>query len=329
MPGARLALRIDGLSAFFLIPVSLVTALTAVYAPGYARAHAHGGRFPWPWYNALAAAMLLVPAAADGLLFLIAWESMSLASFFLVMSHCEDEATQRAGWIYLVAAHIGAAFLIALFALAGASWAGGAAAAAAPAGLLFVLAVVGFGAKAGFMPAHVWLPEAHPAAPSPVSAVMSGVMIKTGIYGILRSLTVLGAPEPWWGWTLLAIGVVSGILGVLYTLAQHDLKRLLAYHSVENMGIIALGLGLGVLGRSYARPALAALGFAGALLHVLNHALFKSPLFLAAGAVDARTGTRDIDRLGGLLKRMPVTGASFLVGAAAISALPPLNGFAS
>ncbi len=319
MPAAELALRLDGLAAFFIVPVSLVPALAAIYAPAYS----HGGRFSWPWYNALAAAMLLVLVADDGLLFLIAWETMSLASFFLVMSHGEDEATQRAGWIYLVATHIGTAFLIALFTLLGGP--GG----VAPAGLLFALALVGFGTKAGFVPAHVWLPEAHPAAPSPVSAVMSGVMIKTGIYGILRTLTLLGAPQPWWGWTLVGIGALSGILGVLYALAQHDLKRLLAYHSVENMGIICLGIGLGLLGLSYGQPTLAALGFAGGLLHVLNHALFKSLLFLGAGAVDLRTGTREIDRLGGLLKRLPVTGAAFLVGAAAISGLPPLNGFAS
>ena len=176
---------------------------------------------------------------------------------------------------------------------------------------------------------HVWLPEAHPAAPSHVSAVMSGVMIKTGIYGLLRTLTLLGEPPAWWGWTLLAVGAVSGILGVLYALSQHDLKRLLAYHSVENIGIIALGLGVGLLGTSWKNPAMAALGFTGGLLHVVNHAVFKSLLFLGAGSVLHAAGTGEIDRLGGLLKRMPVTGATFLIGAAAISGLPPLNGFVS
>ena len=193
--------------------------------------------------------------------------------------------------------------------------------------MLFLLALIGFGTKAGFVPLHVWLPDAHPAAPSPVSAVMSGVMIKTGIYGLLRVLTFLGSPEPWWGWTLLAVGAVSGLLGVLHALAQHDLKRLLAYSSVENIGIIAIGLGLGLLGLAYRLPLMAALGFAGGLLHVLNHALFKSLLFLGAGAVDCAAGTRELERLGGLLKRMPYTGAAFLVGAAAICGLPPLNGF--
>jgi formate hydrogenlyase subunit 3/multisubunit Na+/H+ antiporter MnhD subunit len=196
------------------------------------------------------------------------------------------------------------------------------------ASVLFLLAVVGFGTKAGFMPLHVWLPEAHPAAPSHVSALMSGVMIKTGIYGLLRAFTFLGTPPLWWGWLLIAIGLTSGVLGMLFALAQHDLKRMLAYSSVENIGIIALGLGVGLLGLSTASPLLMVLGFGGALLHVLNHAMFKGLLFLGAGAVVQRTGTHEIDELGGLLKRMPWTAAAFLVGAVAISGLPPLNGFA-
>jgi formate hydrogenlyase subunit 3/multisubunit Na+/H+ antiporter MnhD subunit len=192
-----------------------------------------------------------------------------------------------------------------------------------------MLAVVGFGTKAGFMPVHVWLPEAHPAAPSHVSAVMSGVMIKTGIYGLIRVLTFLGEPPAWWGWTLVGIGVSSGLLGVLFALAQHDLKRLLAYSSVENVGIITLGLGVGLLGVHYRLPAMAVLGYLGALLHVLNHALFKSLLFLGAGAIQHATGTRNLNQLGGLLKRMPVTGAAFFLGVCAICGLPPLNGFVS
>ena len=259
---------------------------------------------------------------------------MSLASFFLVMFDDEKESVRRAGWIYLVAMHLGTAFLLAMFLLLGqerrlAGFRAALGRARRRSGVLFLLAVVGFGTKAGFIPLHVWLPEAHPAAPSHVSAVMSGVMIKTGIYGLLRMLTLLGPPPAWWGWTLLGIGVVSGVLGVLFALAQHDLKRLLAYHSVENIGIIALGLGVGLLGISYGNPTMAALGFAGGLLHVVNHAVFKSLLFLGAGSVLHATGTGEIDRLGGLLKRMPVTGATFLVGAAAISGLPPLNGFVS
>jgi formate hydrogenlyase subunit 3/multisubunit Na+/H+ antiporter MnhD subunit len=263
----------------------------------------------------------------------MSWEVMSLASFFLVMLDDELESVRRAGWIYLVAMHLGTAFLVALFLLLGRN-AGSLdfdrlAAAPDMRGLLFVLALVGFGTKAGFIPLHVWLPEAHPAAPSHVSAVMSGVMIKTGIYGLLRTLTLLGPPPAWCGWTLLGIGLASGVLGVLYALAQHDLKRLLAYHSVENIGIIALGLGVGFLGISSGNPLMAGLGLAGGLLHVVNHAVFKSLLFLGAGSVLHATGTGEIDRLGGLLKRMPVTGATFIIGAAAICGLPPLNGFVS
>jgi len=195
--------------------------------------------------------------------------------------------------------------------------------------LLFILALIGFGTKAGFVPLHVWLPEAHPAAPSHVSAVMSGVMIKTGIYGLLRALTFLGPPENWWGLLLIGVGLTSGILGVLFALAQHDLKRLLAYHSVENIGIIALGIGIGLIGLASNLSAMAVLGFAGALWHILNHALFKGLLFLGAGSVAHATATRDMERLGGLIKRMPWTALSFLVGAVAIAGLPPLNGFVS
>jgi hydrogenase-4 component B len=193
--------------------------------------------------------------------------------------------------------------------------------------LLFVLALVGFGTKAGLMPFHVWLPEAHPVAPSHVSAVLSAVMIKTGVYGLLRFLAFLGPPSEWWAWVLIILGLVSGILGALCALAQRDLKRLLAYSSVDNMGIIALGLGTGLLGVQTRNPALSVLGFGGALLHVVNHALFKGLLFLGAGAVQTATGTRDMEQLGGLLKKMPRTALGFLVGALAISGLPPLNGF--
>jgi len=193
----------------------------------------------------------------------------------------------------------------------------------------FVLALIGFGSKAGIVPAHVWLPEAHPVAPSHASAVMSGAMIKVGIYGLVRMLTLLGPPQVWWGWTLLVAGAASGVLGVLYALAQHDLKRLLAYHSIENIGIILIGIGIGVLGLAYDVPALAVLGFAAGLLHVVNHAIFKALLFLGAGAVQHATHTVELDELGGLLKRMPWTGTCFLIGSAAIVGLPPLNGFIS
>jgi formate hydrogenlyase subunit 3/multisubunit Na+/H+ antiporter MnhD subunit len=328
-------MEIDPLSAVFAAAIALVTMLAAIYGSGYLQRHA--GRknlgVSWFFFNLLTASMLLVVAARNGVLFLINWELMSLSSFFLMILEDEKESVRRAGWIYLVAMHLGTAFLLALFLLLGKN-AGSLdferlSTAAAPGGVFFLLAVIGFGTKAGFIPMHVWLPEAHPAAPSHVSAVMSGVMIKTGIYGLLRMLTLLGTPPPWWGWTFVIVGVVSGVLGVLYALSQHDLKRLLAYHSVENIGIIAMGLGVGVLGISYNNPTMATLGFSGALLHVVNHALFKSLLFLGAGSVLHAAGTGELDRLGGLLKRMPVTGTTFLIGAAAISGLPPLNGFVS
>lgn len=333
MPSGAFRIGLDPLSSFFLVPMFLLAALAAIYAVGYFRPWRgrNPGRF-WLFYNALAASMAIVLTARNGFLFLVAWEAMSLASFFLVVFDDENASTQKAGWVYLVATHIGTAFLIALFLLLGR--AGGSqefatyAVPAGAAGGLFLLALIGFGTKAGLMPLHVWLPEAHPAAPSPVSAVMSGVMIKTGIYGIVRVLALLGAVPAWCAWLVLGLGAVSGLLGILFALAQRDLKRMLAYSSVENIGIIALALGLGLLGVQHGSPAVATLGFTGAFLHILNHALFKGLLFLGAGAVVHATGQRDLEQLGGLLKRMPWTGAAFLAGAVAICGLPPFNGFA-
>src|SRR5216684_667046 len=334
VPYGSFFLELDPLSGFFLIPVFVLCALAAIYGAEYLEAYRGRKALapPWFFFDLLVASMVVVILARNGVLFLMAWEMMALSSFFLVTFEDEKESTQQAGWIYLVASHIGTAFLLVLFILLGR--ANGSLdfdrfSASSGAGLLFVLAVVGFGTKAGFIPLHVWLPEAHPAAPSHVSAVMSAVMIKTGIYGLVRVMLLLGAPQAWWGWVLCGIGLSSGVIGVLLALAQHDLKRLLAYCSVENVGIVALGLGVGTIGLSAGLPAVAAIGFAGALLHVLNHALFKGLLFLAAGNVLHSTHTREIDHLGGLLRRMPRTGAIFLIGAVAISGLPPLNGFIS
>lgn len=338
MPLGSLSIGLDGLSAFFIIPILLLGAIAALY--GAAGLRDGGPRrtvaTSWLMYNVLIAGMLLVVVARNGMLLLLAWELMSVASFFLVMFEDGRPEVRRAGRTYLIATHIGTAGLLVMFLLLGRGCdtldfnafrigEGG----PRLSGIIFLLAIVGFGTKAGFVPLHGWLPEAHPAAPSHVSAVMSGVMIKTGIYGLLRVLTFLGPPPPWFGWVLVGIGAVSGVYGVLFALAQHDLKRLLAYHSVENIGIIALGIGVGLLGRSHHLPVVAVLGFGGALLHVFNHALFKGLLFLAAGAVAHAAHTREIDSLGGLLRHMPVTGASFLVGAVAICGLPPLNGFVS
>ena len=339
VPYGAFFVEVDALSAFFLVPIFIVSGLAAVYGAEYLGSYRETRSLgpAWFFFNLLVASMVLVVIARNAVLFLVAWEVMALASFFLVTFADEKESVRDAGWVYLVATHLGTAFLLVLFIVLGST--GGSLdfdqfrVAPSQTGLLFVLALVGFGAKAGFTPLHVWLPEAHPAAPSHVSAVMSGVMIKTGIYGLVRMLTFLAtpaAPPPaWWGWMLCAVGLTSGIFGVVFALAQHDLKRLLAYHSVENIGIIALGLGVGVLGLSTGMPTLAALGFAGGLLHVLNHALFKGLLFLGAGAVGHAAGTREIDHLGGLLQRMPWTGLTFLIGAVAISGLPPLNGFVS
>ena len=333
MPLGSFNMLLDPLAALFVVPIAFVGALAAVYGSEYLQAH-RGNRnlgVSWFLFNILLASMLLVVLARNGMFFLVAWEIMSLSSFFLVMYDGQEESVRRAGWTYLVATHIGTAFLLAMFVLLCRSSdtldLNPCHVRQGLAGTIFVLAMIGFGTKAGFVPLHVWLPEAHPAAPSHVSAVMSGLMLKTGIYGLLRVLTLLGAPAWWWGWTLLGVGVVTGIIGVLLALAQHDLKRMLAYSSVENMGILTIGLGLGVLGIHYHQPVLAALGLTGALVHMVNHAVFKSLLFLGAGAILHATGTRQIDRMGGLLKRMPSTGSAFLIGAAAICGLPPLNGF--
>lgn len=339
-PYMELHFQLDPLSAFFLIPICLLTGLAAIYGEGYL--HKWEGTLQLKmanlFYNVLFAMMMLVVIAGDGLLFLIAWEVMSLTAFFLVTFEDEKESVRKAGWTYLMATHVGTAFIIVLFILLSCqsgnlSFSSFVASAnhipASLTGLLFVLAIIGFGTKAGFMPLHIWLPEAHPAAPSHVSAVMSAVMVKTGIYGLVRTLTFLGPPAGWWFWLLIGIGIVSATIGILFAVNQHDIKRMLAYSTIENVGIITIGLGLGLFGQYNHLPLLTFLGFGGAFFHILNHAIFKGLLFLAAGSVYHATGTREIDTLGGLLKRMPWTGRTFLVGAVAISGLPPLNGFIS
>jgi formate hydrogenlyase subunit 3/multisubunit Na+/H+ antiporter MnhD subunit len=336
VPYGSLAIELDPLSAFFVIPICFLCALAAIYGGPYLLEH-RGHKLlgiPWFFYNLLAASMILVVIARNGLLLLMAWECMALASYFLVVFEDEKEDTRAAGKTYMIAGHLGTAFLLVFFLILGREFGSLDFARfdrplpAATANLLFVLALIGFGTKAGFMPFHVWLPEAHPAAPSHVSAVMSGVMVKTGIYGLARTFTFLPAPEAWWGQTLIAIGIVSGVWGILFALAQHDLKRLLAYSTVENIGIIALGLGVGLVGKSSENSLLAVLGFGGALLHVLNHSLFKGLLFLGAGVVVHSTGTRRLDQLGGLFKRMPWVGLACLIGTISIAGLPPFNGFA-
>jgi hydrogenase-4 component B len=335
--GGPVRLELDPLSAVFLLPVLVLSACAAVYGRRYLQAHknAYDRGTVWCSFNLLVASMILLVTAGNAVLFLIAWEGMSLASFFLVIAEKEKDEARKAGWIYLCVTHLGTAFLVVFFFILGNSR--GSLDFAdftlnsdpVLAGVCFLLAVIGFGSKAGIIPLHIWLPEAHPAAPSHVSALMSGVMLKMGIYGLVRSLAILGAPPAWWGITLIIVGAVSGLFGVLFALAQHDMKRLLAYHSVENIGIILIGIGLGLYGVATGSVFIAAAGFAGGLLHMVNHAFFKGLLFLGAGSVISATGIRDIDRLGGLIKKLPVTAVAFLIGSIAISGIPPLNGFIS
>jgi formate hydrogenlyase subunit 3/multisubunit Na+/H+ antiporter MnhD subunit len=328
VPGGSFFVAIDPLSSFFLVPIFALSLLAAVYGSRYTLDTTRSVGRAWFWFNLLVAGMAMVVVARNAVLFLVAWEIMAMASFFLVTFEHDRPEVQSAGWTYIVATHLGTAFLMALFLLLGReSLDFDRFVVEFHPALIFVLAVVGFGTKAGLMPFHVWLPEAHPAAPTHVSALMSGVMIKTGIYGLLRVLSFLGPPPAWWGWTLVGVGLVSGVLGVLFALAQHDLKRLLAYSSVENVGIVSVGLGAGVLGVHYGSAALAVLGFGGGLLHLVNHTMFKGLLFLAAGSVAHAAHTLRLDHLGGLLRRTPWTGTAFLIGSAAIAGLPPLNGF--
>ena len=338
LPGARLFFRLDGLAVLFLLPAFLICGLGALYGLGYWPHHRHGdsaGRLRL-LYGILASSIVVLPASRNAILFLVAWEVMALASFLLILTEQEKEEVRRAAFVYLASTHVATLALYAFFILL-AQESGSfdfpeiaTLEAQSPVGTaLFLVALFGFGLKAGIMPLHIWLPEAHAAAPSHVSAIMSGVVIKMGIYGLVRMTSFFVHIPPWWGWSLLILGVASGVMGVAFAIAQHDIKRLLAYHSVENIGIILIGLGVALLGQSFGKPALVALGLAGALLHVVNHGLFKSLLFLSAGALINATGTRHIDSYGGLLKKMPLTGLCFLGGAVAICGLPPLNGFVS
>lgn len=332
--------RVDALGAWFLLVVSAGALPASLYGLSYT---VHYGTRTLALFGALLnifmLAMALVPSAGNVLTFLLAWELMSLASYLLVLTDSRHGETRLAGVWYLGMAEFGVLALIPMFLLLSPSTGqlgfndlrqGAALLGPSTRHVVFVLALVGFGSKAGLVPLHVWLPRAHPAAPSHVSALMSGVMIKLGIYGIVRVVfDLMGGGPPWWGGVLLVAGSVSALLGVLYALMEHDLKRLLAYHSIENIGIILIGLGAGSLLHSHGLHALAAIGFAGALFHCLNHACFKGLLFLGAGNILHSTGTRNMEEMGGLITRMPITAIQFLVAALAISALPPLNGFAS
>jgi formate hydrogenlyase subunit 3/multisubunit Na+/H+ antiporter MnhD subunit len=328
--------RLDALSTLFLVVVNLGGAAAALYGIGYGRHETAPARV-LPFFAAFLAGMNLVVLAADAFSFLISWEFMSLASWALVLSHHREAENTRAAYIYLVTASFGTMCLLLVFGLL-AGPAGGYGFEAIRAGalspglgaLVLALALLGAGSKAGLVPFHVWLPLAHPAAPSHVSALMSGVMTKVAIYGFIRIVfDLLGPAEWWWAMLLLFFGGISAVLGILSALMQQDLKRLLAYSTIENIGIIFIGLGLALGFGANGMQAAAALALTAALFHVFNHSLFKSLLFLGAGAVLSATGLRDLERMGGLIHRMPVTAFAFLAGAVAISALPPLNGFVS
>lgn len=331
-----LSFQIDGLSAFFLVAIFGICLPAALYSFHYLNSPEKSLRVAvnYFFFSLLIASMVLVVSAANLITFMLSWEFMSISSFFLVLYDYQSPENRKAGYLYLVFSHVGAMFIFAAFGIMY-GYSGGfgfdvAAELPDTAKLVvLILAFIGFGSKAGVFPFHVWLPHAHPAAPSHISAVMSGVMIKTGIYGILRLYASLDLHTPVFGEIVLAAGIVSGILGVVYALGQHDIKRLLAYHSVENIGIILIGIGIGMIGVAFEQSQMAVLGFSGGLLHVLNHSIFKSLLFMGAGVVVQKTGTRSIDALGGLLKKMKITGITFLIGALAISGLPPFNGFVS
>ena len=335
LPFTEFKIGADYITLFFMIPLMLLTASCSLYGAQYFKGKG-ADSLHWFSYALLVSGMVMVLISRNVVLFLISWEIMSFSSFLLVITDYEKEQVRKAGWIYFITAHVGTAFLFTAFLLLSStsgsfdfdifnkiSFSVG------KSNLIFITALIGFGLKAGFIPFHIWLPLAHPAAPSHVSALMSGIMIKMGIYGIIRVLLFLNLFQLWWGILLITLGAVTGILGVLFAIGQKDIKKLLAYSSVENIGIILLGLGMGITGKYYNNEIVSVFGFAGAFLHIFNHAVFKAFLFLGAGSVMRQTGTGEIDRLGGLVKKIPWTAYLFLAGSAAISGLPFFNGFIS
>jgi hydrogenase-4 component B len=330
---------IDNLSAFFILIISVLALIVSIYSLGYMKQFFYirnVGYFGF-LYNIFIVSMLLVVTSGQLFFFLIVWEVMSLVSYFLVVYENEKAEVQKAGRLYIIMTHMGTAFIVAAFVLifkyTGSSELGNIDISKVPdivKNIIFIFLVIGFGTKAGIIPLHIWLPSAHPAAPSNVSALMSGVMIKTAIYGIIRYIViVMDAQHKWWGITILILGAVSTVLGVAYALMEHDIKKLLAYHSIENIGIILLGIGLAIISKFEGYYAIAALSMTAALLHTFNHSIFKGLLFLGAGSMHYSTKTKNIEKLGGLIKKMPYTALFFLIGALSISAMPPFNGFVS
>lgn len=327
----------DALSGFFILVISILSITVSLYSIGYT-GNLNNKSIMGFLFNLFILSMYGVVLSQNIITFLILWETMSIVSYFLVTVE-RDERSAKAGLIYVVMTHIGTAFIIVLFLML-----------YKQTGsldfseikrlsvqipdnirhLIFIFSIIGFGTKAGIIPLHTWLPRAHPAAPSNISSLMSGVMIKTGIYGFIRiGMDMLGSGPEWWGITVLVIGAVSSVLGVMYALMEHDLKRLLAYHSVENIGIILLGIGASILFKTHGLYGLSSIALIAGLYHVLNHALFKGLLFLGAGSVLHATHTKDMEKMGGLIKLMPYTGLFFLIGSISICALPPFNGFVS
>ena len=338
LPDLPVHVRLDALASFFLFLLGAASAGISTFGAGYfRRGHGTPPGLMCVQYHLFLASMGFVVLADDAYAFMVAWETMALSSYFLVTTQHGIPEIRRAGFLYLLIAHVGAiSILLAFGVMQGGSWQftfgamRGAHLAPQSAALAFLLALLGFGAKAGLVPMHVWLPEAHPAAPSPVSALMSGVMLKTAVYGMLRvSFDLLGRPEWWWGLAPLAIGLFSAFYGVVFAAVQTDMKRLLAYSSIENMGIIFTGLGLAIVFYGVGMGALSALALIALLYHSLNHAFIKSLLFLGTGAVLHSTGERNLGRLGGLIHRMPWVAWLTLIGALAMAGLPPLNGFVS
>jgi hydrogenase-4 component B len=339
--GTNLQFSIDPLAAFFIVIISVISLSVSIFSYSYTTTYIgkHNVGILGLFYNLFIFSMLTLVSCNNSFMFLFFWELMSLVSFFLVVFEHEDYHVRRAGFIYIVMTHIGTVFIIIAFLLLYRESGSFDFSQYAAIGhslspnlktIIFLLVTIGFGTKAGIIPLHIWLPKAHPAAPSNISALMSGVMIKTAIYGFIRIvIDVLGGGPVWWGVLVLLIGGISALLGVMYALMEHDIKRLLAYHSVENIGIILLGIGAALVFMSYGYPNIAIVGLTAALFHVFNHAIFKGLLFLGAGSVYYSTRTRDIEKMGGLLRKMPWTGFFFLIGSISISAIPPFNGFAS
>ncbi|MEA1962087.1 MAG: proton-conducting transporter membrane subunit [Bacillota bacterium] len=338
VPYFTLNVSMDHLSAFFVLALSVLVLCVSIFSLSY-MAHYYGkqkvGFFNF-LYAAFILSMFLVITAGNAAFFYIVWEIMSLLSFFLFVFESEHAEAEKAGTLYIVMMHVGSAFLLIAFMMmfhytGSFDLSGNAALIPGLAkDLMFIFFFIGFGTKAGLIPFHIWLPYAHPAAPSNVSALMSGIMIKTAIYGMIRFMfCYLGIQNSWWGILLLSVGVISCVLGVAYAMMEHNIKRLLAFHSIENIGIIVMGIGIGFIASAQDKPFLCSLAMSAALLHTFNHALFKGGLFLGAGAIQYSTGTKDIEKLGGLIKKMPVTAIFFLCFSLAISAVVPFNGFVS